>query len=122
MLKSFIQNLWRWKCDMPEIETNPTKNIIDDLFQSEWSDQFEKLCRNRLVMSALRYGKLNDPDKAKYDRTESIKHRIKFYEETGNLEYLVDIANLAMLEFEEGCHPLKHFKSIDDGEHVEIKR
>lgn len=30
----------------------------------------------------------------------------------------MDIANLAMMEFEEGDHPDKHFSFVDDGKHT----
>lgn len=35
------------------------------------------------------------------------------YQATGNMEHLVDVANLCMLEF--GTYQAKHFKPIDDG-------
>ena len=54
-------------------------------------------------------------------RMQSAERRMKLYEETGNDELLVDIANLCLLEFMIGKHPNKHFNSIDDGEHAEIK-
>ncbi len=73
---NFLKNLWLWKCDKPEIEANQEIININDLFQSEWSYEFEQLCRNRLVMGALRYGKIHAPNKPNYDRTESILKRI----------------------------------------------
>lgn len=88
---------------------------IESLRKSEWSIAFERLMRNRLIMGAIRYGKLHDNCKPKYDRIESIISRLHKYNQTGNKEYLVDIANLCLLEFEEGTG---HFQSIDDGEHV----
>jgi len=97
------------------------KNNYENLHISEWSNKFEKLMRNRLIMGAIRYGKLGEPGKPNYDRIESIIKRAKKFNETGNTEFLVDIANLALVEFVEGRHPKKHFKAIDDGEHVNIK-
>jgi hypothetical protein len=74
--------------------------------------------RNRLIMGAIRYGRLNAPDKRQYDRVGSIIERAKIYMETGNCELLVDIANLALLEFEEGRHPNRHFEGGDSENHV----
>jgi hypothetical protein len=85
---------------------------------SEWSDVFEKLQRNRLIMGALRYGKLGVSGKPKYDRVANIRARLKLYEENGNLELLVDVANLCVCEFVEGQHPKRHWNATDDGEHV----
>src|SRR3954468_9098065 len=95
---------------------------FNSLKKSEWSPEFEQLMRNRLIMGALRYGLLNDSGKPNYDRMASIKKRADKYAETGNLEFLVDMANLCLLEFEEGQHPNKHFHAVDDGEHVKCKQ
>lgn len=85
--------------------------------ETEWSPSFEKLMRNRLIMGSYRYGLLHAP-KPKWDRIASIRRRLDRYEQTGNTEHLVDVANLCLLEYEEGLHPNKHFSSSDDGEHV----
>jgi hypothetical protein len=48
-------------------------------------------------------------------------NRLHKFKETGNKEFLVDVANLCLIEFEECDHHNKNFKSIDDGEHVSKK-
>lgn len=63
---------------------------------------FEQLMRNRLVMGALRYGLLNQRGKRQYDRIAGARKRLSQFKSTLNLECLVDIANMALLEFEEG--------------------
>lgn len=83
------------------------------LEKSEWSPDFERLMRNRLIMGALRYGKMGSPSKPQYDRISDILRRAREYQKTGNDELLVDIANTALLEFVEGEHPRKHFRSTD---------
>ena len=99
------------------------RNIsIDELRKTEWSHDFEDLQRHRLIMGALRYGRLNAPNKPDWDRPPDIIRRIQAYQKTGNLEFLVDAANLCMLEFEEGKHPDRHFISHDDSQHTEIKK
>lgn len=114
---ALVMNAWRWKCGMDEIDY--TKSIdLDSLRKTEWSDRFEELMRNRLVLGALRYGKIHAPGKKKYDRVSNIIERIKVYQETGNLELLVDAANLCLLEFEESDHPNKHFEPVDDMYHT----
>jgi hypothetical protein len=115
----FIQNLWRRSAGLDEM---PAPEMVDmnSLAMSEWSAEFEQLMRNRLIIGALRYGKLNSPGKPQYDRTAAIKKRIQQYIDTGNKELLVDCANLCMLEFEECFHPKAHFHAVDDGTHVDI--
>lgn len=91
------------------------------LRRSEWSPGFEKKMRNRLILGAYRYGLLNDPEKPKFDRVEDAIKRIELYKKTGNMEYLVDVANLMLLEYEESEHPNQHFGSVDDGHHTARK-
>lgn len=83
---------------------------LDLLAKSEWSVEFEKLCRKYMIQGAFGYGRLGEEGKPQYDRIAAIIHRAKLYKETGNDEYLVDIANFCQLEFVEGIHPKKHFK------------
>lgn len=109
----FIANLWRWSVGFPEFDDVPPPNAsLDELRRTEWSPEFERLMRNRMILGAFRYGRLNAPGKAPYDRMPSIAKRALEYTRTGNLDLLLDVANLAMLEFEEGTHPNRHF----DGE------
>lgn len=73
-----------------------------------------ELMRNRLGMGSMRYGLIFQPGKKNWDRTKGIEKRMKQYQETGNTECLIDIANLAILEFLEGQHPKKHFGALDE--------
>jgi hypothetical protein len=78
--------------------------------------------RNRLIVGAIRYETFEEKKKHnKYDILSSIRRRLDAYEATGNQEYLVDSANLLMIEFECPTHPNPHFEAIDDGVHVEVK-
>lgn len=123
--EDFLMNLWRWKCNLPEIE-GEEKEIInfEELKKTEWSPEFEKLMRNRLLLGSIRYGRMGHGSipkgKPRYDRVNSIIKRIKLFEETGNAEYLVDVSNFALLLYEERDHPNFHFESIDDGIHDKI--
>ena len=92
---------------------------LKELQKSEWSYLFEQLMRNRLVMGAYRYGRLGHPGKPDYDRVGYMQRCIRQYDRTGNLECLVDVANLALVEFVEGKHPVRHFEAVDDEDHSE---
>lgn len=94
---------------------------LNQLQSTEWSSLFETLMRNRLIMGAYRYGRMGVKGKPQYDRVQAIRRCIRDYNETGNLECLVDVANLALVEFVEGDHPRRNFHAKDDGEHAQKK-
>lgn len=119
-IQFFLNNLWRWKCGLPETEEVNQVSSYEELKESEWSEEFERLMRNRLIIGALRYGRLGAANKPQYDRINSMIKRLTKYQETGNKEFLVDVANICLLEFVECNHPNQHFHAIDDGEHTEI--
>jgi hypothetical protein len=120
----YFKELWRDLCDLQRQYNDPAIIInaapLSELVRTDWSPEFERLMRNRLIQGSFRYGRLGK-DKAgmQFDRVASIKRRLANYEATGNIENLVDIANTALLEFVEGIHPAKHFHSTDDGVHDE---
>jgi hypothetical protein len=107
------------------VPTKGFKNMpsLESLRQTEWNDKFFESCKARMVMGAFRYGLINTPNKPEHDHMQDIKNRAQAYIETGNDELLCDIVNMAMVEFTEGRHPNKHFKSTDDGTiHAEVKK
>ena len=118
----FLRNLWRWKCGLPE-EPEPDERIdFEELRKTEWAPEFEQLMRNRLLLGSIRYGKLGAPGKPQYDRIAASIKRLRHYEETGNLEMLVDVANFCLLEFVEGRHPNRHLEEPGDAfEKVKVK-
>lgn len=115
-----LDDLWRRSAGLPELE--PHNFIWEEWAKEEWSREFERLMRHRLVMGALRYGRNGIPGKGGWNRTFSIKKRIDIYEKTGNLEMLVDCANLCMLEYLEGEHPKAHLSGYDCGFHTSYSK
>lgn len=119
--KLFMENLWKRRAGVPEsaeIKRIPNTDL-NAIRKSEWSSEFEELMRNRLLMGYFRYGRIRDGKGNTAAHIRSIERRLKKYEETGNKEFLVDIANICMVEFMQDCHPDSHFSAIDDGEHIE---
>ena len=115
--RQFLDNLWCWKVEVPEKPIHLTP-LPMDLDKTQWSLEFERLMRNRLVQGAFRYGRLHDPDRPVYNCVTSAIAHLKDFQKTGNLENLVDTANLCMVEFETGKHPKRHFCSLDDSPHT----
>lgn len=82
---------------------------------------FEEYRKNRMIMGYFRYGSLQSQiGRAKYDNIGSIEKRLLLYREDKNREHLVDIANLAMIEF--ATHPDYPFRASDDGLHAAKKK
>lgn len=99
---------------------------LEELRRTEWCPEFETLQRNRLIMGAFRYGLFHDHKEnggSPHDNVASIEKHAQLYRETGNMEHLLDIANLAMKEWDVGVHPNKHFAATDDADHhTEMRR
>jgi hypothetical protein len=123
----YVMNAWRRMIGMSEMPENnyipiTTFKDVKELEESEWSPKFEKLMRRRLIMGSLRYGKINGKGKPQYDYVDAIIRRAELYRKTGNQEYLVDVANCCLVEFEQEGHINAHFSSVDDtDEHFKPK-
>lgn len=74
---------------------------IEDILKTEYSERFDKIRKDMMVMSYYKYGPMKDNyDKLRcMDALGNIEKRIKKYKETGNTEFLADVANFAMIEF-----------------------
>lgn len=117
--RHFINNLWRWKCGLPEIPPEGKLPSIHQLKETQWNNTFETLMKNRMVLGTYRYGDFRDSNQLKRDRIKSAIKRLHKYIETGNGEFLVDTANLCLIEFTKPNNKKFHFSPIDDGEHAE---
>lgn len=72
------------------------------LQKTEWSPRFEQLMRNRLIMGAMRYETFEKKRRKinTYNYGYEAQRRLDTYNKTGNKEFLVDVANMCLLEFE----------------------
>jgi len=105
----FALNLWRWKCGLTEFHTIEMVDDLSKLEHTEFSNEFVRLCRNRMIQGRFRYGSLK---KSKVDYVyidKFIRERLRAFIETGNSEFLCDISNAAMIEFIKKTHPDWHF-------------
>lgn len=72
---------------------------------SEISIGFLQKMVNAMANSFFKYGLVSEAYPAKVDAVKSLKLRLDKYEATGNAEYLIDVANFAMIEFMRPRHP-----------------
>lgn len=120
-MKTVFEHLRKHLCSWEEDTTNRLPPL-DKLTATQWSAEFETYMRNRLIMGAFRYGMFGAEGKPHYDHMKAIRKKTELFEQTGNLELLVDIANYAMCEYREGIHPLRHWGPTDDTDHAEVKK
>ena len=72
-------------------------------------------------MGGIRYGLMADKEKGKWDIVSDAIRRLEAYQQDHNQEHLVDVANLAMLEYVCPSHRDAHFSTTDDGHHVPLR-
>jgi hypothetical protein len=89
----------------------------DEILKTEYSEEFDKIRKDMVVTSYFKYGPIKDNSEQKLkDNILSLEKRLTAYKETGNTEFLADIANFAMFEFMHPQHPKAHFKATDSNE------
>lgn len=86
---------------------------IEYVHEGEVSRNFMQLMADAMNMSLHTYGPVREAFPDKVDAIESLRLRLKKYVETGNKEFLVDVANFAMIEFMCPKHPSAHYKATD---------
>lgn len=90
-------------------------NLSPGVPASEFSPEFVQGMANRMSMSFFKYGLVEAAYPKLVDAIASLKTRLEKYEQTGNLEYLMDVGNFAMIEFMRPRHEKAHFKPEDSG-------
>lgn len=84
-----------------EIRGKQMNKSIKDILKTEYSEKFDEIRKNMMVVSYFKYGAMKENyEKFKcMDALGNIEKRIQKYIETGNTEFLADVANFAMIEF-----------------------
>ena len=83
-----------------------------EILKRAFSEEFVEGMRVRMVTGVFKYG-FPDETVKRVDRWETIKARWQKYVETGNTEYMMDIANFVMVEFMFPKHQKAHFTPTD---------
>lgn len=71
---------------------------------------------NRMSVSQQKYGDVEAVAWSGSDTLASLKKRLDLYEQTGNTEWLLDVANLAVIEHLVPQRPNAHFRATDTDE------
>ena len=95
---------------------------VDRILATEVSEPFISGMKQRMVVSFYKYGRVADGYPHRVDAIASLQDRLRLYANgdpakgiaPGNTEYLMDVANFAMIEFMHPRHPGAHFHGTDD--------
>ena len=73
---------------------------MNDVLKREYSEEFDKLRKNRVEVSYYKYGAARDNFGAgRVDAIGSLELCLEKFKKTHNTEYLLDVANYAMFRF-----------------------
>lgn len=87
----------------------------------EYSDEFDKLRKNRVATSFYKYGSAKDNFlTGNVQAIPTLELCLNKYKETGNLDYILDLCNYAMFEFMYPQHPKAHFRATESHESAGI--
>lgn len=90
-------------------------STVKKILKTEYNTKFDELRKNRMAMSYYKYGPMAENYGTKLvNAIENLEKRLELYKETGNTEYLADVANFAMLEFAYPQHENAHFNGESD--------
>ena len=84
-------------------------------WKKEYSEEFDKLRKNRVEVSYYKYGSAADNFGSDLHLVDAIKSHDKClekYKNTGNIEYLLDAANYLMFEYMYPQHPKDYNYSL----------
>ena len=74
----------------------------EEIMKRDFSEEFVNKMRNAIEMSHYKYGWMSKTYPELAQAVKCIQERLDLYNETHNTEYLVDIANFALIEYK---HP-----------------
>lgn len=84
--------------------------------KTEFAHSFLQGMLDRMGMSYFKYGAVATAFPNKVNAVDTLKTKLNQYLTTGNKEYLMDVANYAMIEFMHPRHPQAHFRPTDSNE------
>lgn len=77
----------------------------EEIMKRDWSSEFVAKMERAIETSHYKYGWMSDTYPELAQAVKCIQERLDLYNRTHNLEYLVDIANFAMIEYKHPSYP-----------------
>lgn len=84
--------------------------------KTEFSEDFVSGMKDRVAVSYHKYGPVSEAVAHGANFVEALQTRLDKYRDTGNTEWLMDVANYAMFEFMYPSHKSAHFRATDSDE------
>lgn len=84
--------------------------------ENQNSEEFHQGMIDRMYTGNLKYGDIRSTFPHTTDALACVQLRIQKYRETGNTEWLIDAANMLMIEFMLPAHPNAHYRPTESHE------
>lgn len=88
----------------------------EEILARDFPKEFISLMENRILISHHKYGWMSQTYPELAQAVKSIQARLDLYLKTGNTEWLVDVANFAMIEWKHPSLSSAHFRATDSAE------
>lgn len=85
----------------------------EEILRRDFSEEFIAKMKNAIEMSHYKYGWASKTYPELAHAVDCIEERLKLYKMTHNKDYLVDVANFAMLEYMYPSYPDAHYTPTD---------
>lgn len=85
----------------------------EEIFKRDWSKEFITKMENAIETSHHKYGWMSDTYPELAQAVKCIQERLDLYNKTHNKDYLVDIANFAMIEYKYPSYPDAKYTPTD---------
>lgn len=87
---------------------------FEDVLLTEYFSDVDERRKRAMVMSYYKYGPVRDNYPHNVDAIQTLKDRLLLYENDGNIEYLYDVMNQAMIESKYPRNPKAHYAPKDN--------
>lgn len=85
----------------------------EEILSRDFSESFVTKMKNAIEMSHYKYGWMSKTYPELAQAVKCIQQRLDLYRQTHNTEYLVDVANFAMIEFMHPSYPDAKYSPTD---------
>lgn len=87
---------------------------FEDVLKTEYFPEFDEKRKRAMAMSFYKYGPVRENYPHNVNAIETLESRLSLYKTTGNIEFLIDVMNQAMIEAKYPRHPKAHYAPKDN--------